>query len=204
MMIKKPNTNKTFNMRGKKIFSNLIVKLIFAGAFCFLSEFVLAQKPVKTPVKFDYKSIKVAGIKPLPLRIPKSDQGIEAQPNSKLDWFMDAKFGMFIHWGIYAGPARGEWVMQNTGMNPEEYRKFAYPSSGDDYFAADKYDPNEWAQLAKDAGMKYMSLTTMHHDGYALFDSKYMNAFTSKQTHNRDLVKEYVDACRSHGLKVGL
>ncbi len=152
----------------------------------------------------DFKSVKVAGIKSLPLRLPKSDQGIEAQPNSKLDWFLDAKFGMFIHWGIYAGPARGEWMMQNTGMSPEEYRKFAYPSSGDEYFAADNYDPNEWAQLAKDAGMKYMSLTTMHHDGYALFESKYMDAFTSKQTHNRDLVKEYVDACRSHGLKVGI
>lgn len=176
-------------------------------------EIVNAVNPAKNSVWVDdllierlenYKSIKAAGIKPLPVRVPKSDQGIAAQPNSKLDWFLDAKFGMFIHWGIYAGPARGEWVMQNTGMKPEEYRKFAYPSSGDEFFAADKYDPNEWAQLAMDAGMKYMSLTTMHHDGYALFESKYMNAFTSKQTHNRDLVKEYVDACRSHGLKVGI
>lgn len=176
-------------------------------------EIVNADNPAKNSVWVDdlliervgdYKSVKVSGIKPLPLRIPKSDQGIEAQPNSKLDWFLDAKFGMFIHWGIYAGPARGEWMMQNTGMSPEEYRKFAYPSSGDEYFAADKYDPDEWALLAKDAGMKYISLTTMHHDGYALFESRYMNAFTSKQTHNRDLVKEYVDACRSHGLRVGI
>lgn len=152
----------------------------------------------------DYKPAKVAGVKPLPERTPKMDQGISQQPNEKLDWFLDAKFGMFIHWGLYAGPAKGEWMMNKTAMSPEEYRKFAYPESGDEYFAADKYDPNEWAQLAKDAGMKYMCLTTMHHDGYALFDSKYMDAFTSKQTLNRDLVKEYVDACRSNGLKVGL
>ncbi|MFY9150545.1 MAG: alpha-L-fucosidase [Prolixibacteraceae bacterium] len=152
----------------------------------------------------DFKPVTVSGIKPLPVRTPKMDQGIRQQPNEKLDWFLDSKFGMFIHWGLYAGPAKGEWYMNRQGMSPEEYRKFAYPESGDEYFAADKYDPNEWAQLAKDAGMKYMSLTTMHHDGYALFESNYMNAFTSKQALNRDLVKEYVDACRSHGLKVGI
>lgn len=152
----------------------------------------------------DYKSVKAAGIKTLPLRSPKFDQGISQQPNEKLDWFLDAKFGMFIHWGLYAGPARGEWLMHNEAMSPEEYRKYAYPSSGEQYFAADKFDANEWATLAKEAGMKYMNLTTMHHDGYAIFESKYMNAFTSKQTHNRDFVKEYADACRKNGLKVGI
>jgi alpha-L-fucosidase len=94
--------------------------------------------------------------------------------------------------------------MQNEGIMPEEYRKLAYPESGDNYFAADKFNADEWAKIAKAAGMKYMSLTTQHHDGYALFDSKYINIFSSKQTHNRDFVKEYVDACRSNGLKVGL
>ncbi len=152
----------------------------------------------------DYKEVKEAGIRSLPERIPKMDQGIRQQPNEKMNWFLDAKFGMFIHWGIYAGPAQGEWYMYNHGMRPEEYRKFAYPESGDQYFAADKFDAGAWAKLAKDAGMKYMCLTTMHHDGYALFDSKYMNAFSSKQTLNRDFVKEYVAACRNHGLKVGL
>jgi alpha-L-fucosidase len=152
----------------------------------------------------DYKSKKVAGIKPLPGRNPKMDQGIRQQPNEKLNWFLDAKFGMFIHWGLYAGPARGEWVMHNETMSPEEYRKFAYPESGNEYFAADKFDAGAWAKLAKDAGMKYMCLTTMHHDGYALFDSRYMNAFSSKQTLNRDFVKEYVDSCRKYGLKVGI
>ena len=63
---------------------------------------------------------------------------------------------------------------------------------------------NKWIALAKKAGMKYVCLTTQHHDGYALFESKYMNAFTSKNTHNRDFVKEYVETCREAGLKVGL
>ncbi|MFA5417297.1 MAG: alpha-L-fucosidase [Bacteroidales bacterium] len=152
----------------------------------------------------DYLPVKPVGIKPLAPRVQKLDQGIISQPDSKIDWLLDARFGMFIHWGMYSGPAKGEWFMQNQGMSPEEYRKYAYPQSGDQYFSADKFDAEVWAKLAKDAGMKYMNLTTQHHDGYALFESKAINAFTSKQTHNRDFVKEYVDACRKYGLKVGL
>jgi len=144
------------------------------------------------------------GIKPLPARIPKTEFGITQQSNEKMNWLLDAKFGMFIHWGIYAGPAKGEWYRENVGMSEEEYRKFAYPESGDKYFAADKFNADDWAKLAKAAGMKYMNMVTQHHDGYALFDAGYLNAFSSKQTHNRDFVKEYVDACRSYGLKVGL
>ena len=152
----------------------------------------------------DYVPQKIAGIRPLPKRVVKNDLGLETQPNSKLDWMQDAKFGMFIHWGLYAGPAKGEWYMESKGILPEEYRKLAYPASGNEYFVADKFNSDEWAQLAKDAGMKYMNLTTQHHDGYCLFESKYMNAFSSKQTHNRDFVKEYVSACRKQGLRVGL
>lgn len=151
-----------------------------------------------------YTPEKIAGIRPLPQRVPITDLGITQQPNSKMEWLLDAKFGMFIHWGLYAGPARGEWYMQNQGMRPEQYRKLAYPESGDQYFEADKFNADDWAELAEEAGMKFMCMVTMHHDGYALFSSKAPNAFTSKQTHNRDFVKEYVDACRRHGLKVGL
>jgi alpha-L-fucosidase len=151
-----------------------------------------------------YAPEKPAGIKPLSPRVPITDMGIPQQDNSKLDWLLDAKFGMFIHWGIYASLAKGEWVMENQGLSPEEYRKMVYPESGNLYFAADKFNADEWATLAKEAGMKYMCMVTMHHDGYSLFESKYMNAFTSKQTHNRDFLKEYVTACRKQGLKVGL
>jgi alpha-L-fucosidase len=152
----------------------------------------------------DFVSVKPAGIKPLPIRKQVLDQGILAQPDEKLAWLLDAKFGMFIHWGLYSAHGQGEWVMYRSAISPDNYRVYAYPTIGDKYFSADKYDPKAWAKLAKAAGMKYMNLTTMHHDGYAMFESKYMNAFTSKQTHNRDFVKEYVDACRAEGLKVGL
>ena len=152
----------------------------------------------------DFIPLKTSGIKPFPVRKQVVDQGIQTQPNEKLAWLLDAKFGMFIHWGIYSALAQGEWVMNNKGITPEEYKTYAYPAAGEKYFAADKFDPVAWAKLAKTAGMKYMNLTTMHHDGYALFDSKYPNAFTSNQTHNRDFVKEYVEACRAEELRVGL
>ena len=121
-----------------------------------------------------------------------------------MQWMHDAKIGMFIHWGLYAGPACGEWNMNNKGIMPEEYRKLAYAESGDQYFDASLYNPKQWMDVARSMGARYTVLTTMHHDGYALFDSHYMNAFSSRQTLNRDLVREYVDACRNSGMRVGL
>ena len=138
------------------------------------------------------------------LRVPQTEMGITQLPNEKLDWLLDAKIGMFIHWGLYSGPGRGEWYMENSGVLPEEYRKYATPESGDAYFDAADYHPEAWAQLAKDAGMKWMCLTARHHEGFCLFDSPYPNAFTSMQTLHRDLVAEYVKSCRAAGLKVGL
>jgi len=137
-------------------------------------------------------------------RVPKTQMGIAQLPNEKLDWIQDAKFGMFIHWGLYSGPGKGEWVMENQGISPEKYRAYAYPESGDAYFDAANYHPDDWAKLAKDAGMKWMCLTARHHDGFCLFDSPHPNAFTSMQTLNRDLVAEYVKACRAADLKVGI
>lgn len=137
-------------------------------------------------------------------RVPQTQLGIAQQPNENLDWMLDGKFGMFIHWGLYSGPGKGEWMMENTGMLPEKYRQFAFPESGDNYFDAASYHPEAWAALARDAGMKWMCLTARHHDGFCLFDSPYPTAFTSMQTLKRDLVAEYVKACRAAGLKVGI
>jgi len=138
------------------------------------------------------------------VRVPQTSMGIAQLPNEKLDWFLDAKFGMFIHWGLYSGVGRGEWVMQNEGISPEKYRQYAYPESGEACFDAADFHPEAWAKLAKDAGMKWICLTTRHHDGFSLFDSPHTNAFTSMQTLHRDLVAEYVKACRGAGLKVGV
>lgn len=168
-----------------------LVTLWVLGAAVLMGPSVRASAPATAPVE-------------PARRVPKTAMGIAQLGNEKLDWLLDAKFGMFIHWGLYSGPGRGEWWMENKGISPEEYRKYAYPESGDAYFDAADYHPDQWAQLAKTAGMKWMCLTTRHHDGFCLFDSPHPNAFTSMQTLGRDLVAEYASACRGAGLKVGI
>lgn len=139
-----------------------------------------------------------------PVRELKTDQGVTQQSDEKMKWILDAKFGMFIHWGLYSGPGQGEWMMENRGMLPEQYRKYAFPESGEEQFDAKDFHPDQWARLAKDAGMRWMCLTARHHDGFSLFDSPHPNAFTSQQSLGRDLIAEYTKACRAAGLKVGL
>lgn len=113
-------------------------------------------------------------------------------------WFMDARFGMFIHWGIYAVPACGEWIMSEKEMTAEEYR--ACFEQFDPY----DYDPKKWVSLAKEAGMQYIVLTAKHHDGFCLFDSKLTEYKSTNTKAGRDLVREFLDACREAGLKAGL
>src|SRR5436309_1951923 len=74
-----------------------------------------------------------------PPRVPQSAMGIAQLPNEKLQWLLDDKLGMFIHWGLYSGPGRGEWMMEHEGMAPQQYRRFAYPEGGDAYFDAADY-----------------------------------------------------------------
>ena len=105
-------------------------------------------------------------------------------------WFMDARFGMFIHWGLYSIPACGEWVMSQKEMTIEEYRKYF------EQFDPVDYDPKTWVRLAKEAGMKYVVLTAKHHDGFCLFDSKLTDYKATNTKAGRDLVREFVDACR--------
>ena len=85
----------------------------------------------------------------------------------RMEWWTEARFGMFIHWGLYALPARHEWVMSNEKMPKNEYEKYM------EYFNPDLYNPKEWARLAKNAGMKYVVFTAKHHDGFSMFDSKF-------------------------------
>lgn len=115
-------------------------------------------------------------------------------------WWRDAKFGMFIHWGLYSILGRGEWVMHAEKIPAEEYAKLV------DEFKPQKFDANEWASIAKEAGMKYMVMVAKHHDGFALWDSPgSYNKFNSMATGaKRDFIKEYVEACRNVGLRVGL
>lgn len=118
--------------------------------------------------------------------------------NKKVEWFIKDRFGMFIHWGIYAIPARGEWIKTVEKIKDEDYDKYF------DEFNPTDYNPREWAKLAKQAGMKYAVMTAKHHDGFCLFDSKYTNYKSTNTRCGRDLIKEYVEAFREEGIKVGL
>jgi len=116
---------------------------------------------------------------------------------ARTEWMKDARFGMFIHFGAYAVPARGEWVKTVERMTNEEYQKYI------DEFNPVDCDMKEWARLAKDAGMKYAVMTSKHHDGFCLFESEFTD-YTTHHTIGRDLVKEFIEAFRAEGLKVGL
>lgn len=112
-------------------------------------------------------------------------------------WFIHDRFGMFIHWGLYSLPARHEWIKTREKISDEDYQRYF------DYFDPDMYDARQWAKTAKAAGMKYAVLTTKHHEGFCMFDTKYTDYKCTNTKAGRDLVREYVDAFRAEGLKVG-
>jgi alpha-L-fucosidase len=112
-------------------------------------------------------------------------------------WFSESRFGMFVHWGLYSLAARHEWVKNREQMTDEHYQRYF------DHFDPDLYDPAEWARLAKNAGMRYVVLTTKHHDGFCLWDSAQTDYKVTRTPWGKDLIAPYVEALRAEGLKVG-
>jgi alpha-L-fucosidase len=130
------------------------------------------------------------------------------QRDARMKWWHEAKFGMFIHWGVYAVPAGvyhdkdipgiGEWIMHDAKIPVAEYRGYAKQ------FNPTLYDPAKWVKTAKDAGMKYIVITSKHHDGFALFDSKASDWNVVKATpYGKDLLKPLAEECRKQGIKLG-
>lgn len=113
-------------------------------------------------------------------------------------WFMNDRFGMFIHWGLYAIPAAGEWIMSERRIPVKQYEEYFHQ------FDPVDFDPASWARLCKKAGMKYAVMTAKHHDGFCLFDSALTDYKSTAAKAGRDLVREFLDAFRAEGLKVGL
>jgi len=112
-------------------------------------------------------------------------------------WFVHDRFGMFIHWGIYALAARHEWVKNREKIRDEDYQKYF------DHFYPDLYDPTVWAKEAKNAGMKYFVVTTKHHDGFCLWDSALTDYKATNTPWGKDLIQPMVEAFRNEGLRVG-
>ncbi|HAX94737.1 MAG TPA: alpha-L-fucosidase [Bacteroidales bacterium] len=129
-----------------------------------------------------------------PAQLPKET---EAQKMQRMKWWTDARFGMFIHWGLYALPARHEWVKNRERITTEDYQKYF------EMFDPDLYNPKEWAREAREAGMKYVVLTAKHHEGFCLWDTKFTDYKSTNTPFQRDIIREFVDAFRAEGLKVG-
>ena len=116
-------------------------------------------------------------------------------PEKRVADFENLGFGMFIHWGLYSQLGRGEWVMNQERIPLDEYKKLA------DTFTASKFDGHKIAKIAKAAGMKYITLTTRHHEGFSLYDTKGLNTYDAPHTPaGRDLVRDFVEGCNDEGI----
>lgn len=113
-------------------------------------------------------------------------------------WFTEARFGFFVHWGLYALPARHEWMQKREQTHPDEYARYA------EYFDPGRFDPKAWAEEAWNAGMRYTVITTKHHEGFALWDSAVTDFKATNTPAGRDLLREFVDAFRARGFRIGL
>lgn len=115
------------------------------------------------------------------------------------EWYQDAKFGLFIHWGVYSVLGVHEWVMETQGIDVATYEKL--PA----FFNPTEFDAEAWVLMAKNAGMKYITITTKHHDGFALFDSQLSNwDIMDRTVYKKDVIKQMAEACKKHGLKLYL
>ena len=112
-------------------------------------------------------------------------------------WFQEAKFGLFIHWGIYSLLGDGEWVMNNRRIRARDYEKLAQ------FFNPTEFDPREWVALAKAAGARYITITSKHHDGFAMFDSQVTDwDIVDRTPYKRDVLKMLADECHKQGIKL--
>jgi alpha-L-fucosidase len=134
-----------------------------------------------------------------PAPVPPDDK------DARMAWWREARFGMFIHWGVYSVPGGeykglapdniGEWIMENAKIPVSEYEQFATQ------FNPVKYDAKEWVQIAKDAGVKYIVITSKHHDGFCLFDSQLTDWDITRTPLKKDLLRPLADACKDAGIK---
>jgi alpha-L-fucosidase len=138
---------------------------------------------------------------------PAPRQETPAQKAARMDWWTDARFGLFIHWGLYAVPAGewkgkrgyGEWIMEEADIPKAEYEQFATR------FNPVKFDPDAWARAAKDAGMKYVILTSKHHEGFALWDTQGTDYNIARRTpYGKGVIEPLAEAVRRQGLHFGV
>ncbi|MCK5173583.1 MAG: alpha-L-fucosidase, partial [Planctomycetes bacterium] len=127
----------------------------------------------------------------------------KASKDARMEWWRDAQFGMFIHWGLYAVPAgvygdkdtHAEWILTTAQIPVEEYEKYA------GQFNPVKFNANQWVRMAKDAGMKYIVITSKHHDGFGLWNSAASDYDIMATPYKKDILKALSKACKKYGIK---
>ena len=132
-----------------------------------------------------------------PLSASAADTAAKQADPESVRWFQDAKFGLFVHWGVYSVLGEGEWVMNNKKISVEDYEKLP------PQFNPVKFDPARWVSIVKDAGMKYITITSKHHDGFAMYDSKVSDYDIVDTTpYKKDVLKLLADECEKQGVKL--
>ena len=168
---------------------------------------LLAIQPLSVLAK-DEPAASTAAATPAPTPNPDPYANeTKEQRDARMAWWRDARFGMFIHWGVFSVPAGfhngnpvgglGEWIMHGGKIPAEEYKPYAQQ------FNPTQYDPDVWVRLAKKAGMKYIVITTKHHDGFALWPSAASDWDIEATPYKKDLLKPLDEACKRHGIKLG-
>jgi alpha-L-fucosidase len=189
---------------------NIIAFVIGALATAYASAVETPVAPaasaiIETPTYLKHdKPAEAAGATPAPKNFPRETK---EQRDARMAWWRDARFGMFIHWGVFSVPAGvykgetfpgpSEYLMGNAKIPVSEYREFAKG------FTASNYDADAIVRLAKQAGMKYIVITTKHHDGFAMFPSAASDWNITQTPYGKDILKPLVEACRKHGIKLG-
>ncbi len=187
-----------------KLFNPYILILIWIAFAC-------SPKP-KDETNFESSATLLSNVEAFYAQHEPSDIEIpyetEEEFLQRIQWWKDAKYGMFIHWGLYAvlggeyngeiTPKIAEWIQHTLKIPLSEYRKLV------DQFNPENFDADAWATVAKEAGMKYVVLTSKHHDGFALFDSKVSDYDIMSTPYSKDIVKKLKEACQKQGLKFGL
>lgn len=173
-------------------------------AAAFVSQGLFAQAP-SAPKAAAGPAAKPTAAQPQKVAGPTVPAPAKATPVDRLAWWRAARFGLFIHWGLYAVPAgewagrtdHGEWIRHNGKIPLDIYDRFRFE------FDPAAFDPLTWVRMAKHAGMRYIVMTTKHHDGFALFDSKVSTFSVMSTPFKRDVIRELVAACRTEGMRVG-
>ena len=163
----------------------------------------MTSAPLASAICLALLTLSNTGLSAGPEGAPAPQESKE-EKDARMRWWREARFGLFIHWGLYAVPAgewngvkapgTGEWIMNQAKIKLADYRKLA------GQFNPVRYDPEEWVRIAKDAGVKYVVITTKHHDGFCLWDSKATEYDVMSTPYGKDLLKPLADACRKEGL----